>query len=49
MFGIPYVVTVHGGDIDKMAAKSQRIADMTKKFYNKRKQSSLLVTNFGKM
>ena len=31
MFGIPYVVTVHGGDIDKMAAKSQRIADMTKK------------------
>jgi len=30
MFGIPYVVTVHGGDIDKMAAKSQRIADMTK-------------------
>ena len=31
VFGIPYVVTVHGGDIDKMAAKSQRIADMTKK------------------
>lgn len=31
MFGIPYVVTLHGGDIDKMAAKSQRIADMTKK------------------
>jgi teichuronic acid biosynthesis glycosyltransferase TuaC len=31
MFGIPYVVTVHGGDIDKMAAKSQRIANMTKK------------------
>ena len=30
MFGIPYVVTVHGGDIDKMAARSQRIADMTK-------------------
>ena len=30
VFGIPYVVTVHGGDIDKMAAKSQRIADMTK-------------------
>ena len=30
MFGIPYVVTVHGGDIDKMAAKSQRIANMTK-------------------
>lgn len=30
LFGIPYIVTVHGGDIDKMAAKSQRIADMTK-------------------
>ena len=30
MFGIPYVVTVHGGDIDKMAAKSQRIANMTR-------------------
>ena len=23
LFGIPYVVTVHGGDIDQMAAKSQ--------------------------
>lgn len=31
LFSIPYVVTVHGGDIDKMAAKSQRIADMTKR------------------
>jgi teichuronic acid biosynthesis glycosyltransferase TuaC len=31
MFGVPYVVTVHGGDIDKMAAKSQRIANMTRK------------------
>lgn len=31
IFGIPYVVTVHGGDIDQMAAKSQRIADMTKR------------------
>lgn len=30
VFGIPYIVTVHGGDIDKMAAKNQRIADMTK-------------------
>jgi teichuronic acid biosynthesis glycosyltransferase TuaC len=29
MFGIPYVVTVHGGDIDKIATKSQRIANMT--------------------
>lgn len=31
MFGIPYVVTVHGGDIDQMAARSQRIARMTKR------------------
>lgn len=30
LFGLPYVVTVHGGDIDKMAAKSPRIANMTK-------------------
>ncbi|MCM3711731.1 glycosyltransferase [Sporosarcina luteola] len=30
-FGIPYVVTVHGGDIDKMAAKSERIAGYTRK------------------
>lgn len=30
MMGIPYVVTVHGGDIDKMAAKSARIANLTK-------------------
>lgn len=28
--GLPYVVTVHGGDIDKMATKSERIASMTK-------------------
>lgn len=31
LFGIPYVVTVHGGDIDKMAKRNQRIADMTKR------------------
>src|SRR5690606_4070263 len=30
LFGIPYVVTVHGGDIDKMAAKSERIAGYTR-------------------
>jgi len=30
-FGIPYVVTVHGGDIDKMAAKSSRIEKLTTK------------------
>lgn len=29
-FGIPYIVTVHGGDLDKMAAKNARIAKMTK-------------------
>lgn len=29
LFGIPYVVTVHGGDIDKMAVKSARIAKLT--------------------
>lgn len=29
-FGIPYVVTSHGGDIDQMAAKSGRIANLTK-------------------
>lgn len=31
MFKLPYVVTVHGGDIDKMAAKSPAIAKMTKR------------------
>ncbi|MFS0688580.1 glycosyltransferase [Sporosarcina sp. 179-K 8C2 HS] len=31
LFRIPYVVTVHGGDIDKMAAKSERIAGYTRK------------------
>lgn len=30
MFKIPYVVTVHGGDIDKMAKKNAKIASMTK-------------------
>lgn len=29
IFNIPYVVTVHGGDIDKMAKKSERIAKLT--------------------
>lgn len=29
--GIPYVITVHGGDIDKMAAKNALIAKMTKR------------------
>ncbi len=28
-FGIPYVVTIHGGDIDKMAKKSARIKGLT--------------------
>ena len=31
IFGLPYIVTVHGGDIDKMAAKNERIAKMTRK------------------
>lgn len=30
LFNIPYVVTVHGGDLDKMAKKSVRIAKFTK-------------------
>lgn len=30
LMGIPYIVTVHGGDIDKMAAKSNWIANLTK-------------------
>lgn len=30
LFGLPYVVTVHGGDIDKMAAKNPRIANLTR-------------------
>ncbi|MHA6261039.1 glycosyltransferase [Sporosarcina sp. CAU 1771] len=34
MLGIPYVVTVHGGDIDKMAAKSPLIEKLTKKILN---------------
>lgn len=29
VFKIPYVVTVHGGDIDKMAKKNERIRQMT--------------------
>lgn len=31
LFNLPYVVTVHGGDIDKMASKNARIEAMTKK------------------
>lgn len=30
LFKIPYVVTVHGGDIDKMAKKNARIANWTR-------------------
>ena len=29
MFGIPYVVTAHGGDIEKMAKKNERIRKWT--------------------
>lgn len=35
LFGIPYVVTVHGGDIDKMAAKNERIAKSTRNILQK--------------
>lgn len=31
LFRLPYVVTVHGGDIDKMAAKNERIRSATQK------------------
>lgn len=34
LFNIPFVVTVHGGDLDKMAKKSKRIAGFTKKILN---------------
>ena len=34
LFRLPYVVTVHGGDIDKMAAKSPVIAKLTKRILN---------------
>ena len=34
LLGIPYVVTVHGGDIDKMAAKSPVIAKLTGRILN---------------
>ena len=30
LFKLPYVITVHGGDIDKMAAKSKRIEAITR-------------------
>lgn len=34
LMGIPYIVTVHGGDIDKMAKKSARIGKLTKQILN---------------
>ena len=34
VLGIPFVVTVHGGDIDKMAAKSRQIAKLTRLILN---------------
>ncbi|MCM3743942.1 glycosyltransferase [Sporosarcina luteola] len=30
IFGLPYVITVHGGDIDKMAAKNKMIESITR-------------------
>lgn len=41
MLKIPYVVTVHGGDIDKMASKSPVIEKMTKQILNE--ASSVIV------
>lgn len=38
---IPYVVTVHGGDLDKMAKKSTRIASFTKRILQ---ESSAVIT-----
>ncbi|EMR07947.1 D-inositol-3-phosphate glycosyltransferase [Bhargavaea cecembensis DSE10] len=29
LFGVPYVVTVHGGDLDQMARKNAKIRDLT--------------------
>jgi teichuronic acid biosynthesis glycosyltransferase TuaC len=29
LFGVPYVVTVHGGDLDQMARKNSKIRDLT--------------------
>jgi len=37
LMGIPYIVTVHGGDIDKMAAKSAKIAKLTEKILKEAK------------
>ncbi|PIC64454.1 glycosyl transferase family 1 [Sporosarcina sp. P13] len=37
-FNIPYVVTVHGGDLDKMAKKSARIAKYTKRILQEASQ-----------
>lgn len=31
LFGVPYIVTVHGGDLDQMAKKSPRIRQMTER------------------
>lgn len=38
MYKIPYVVTVHGGDLDKMAKKSTRIANFTKSVFQEAAQ-----------
>ncbi|PID14461.1 glycosyl transferase family 1 [Sporosarcina sp. P34] len=41
LWKIPYVVTVHGGDLDKMAKKSERIAKFTKRILQ---ESSMVIT-----
>lgn len=55
LFKIPYVVTVHGGDIDKMAKKSARIAGLTQTILQEathvitvgERLKQEVVTNFG--
>ncbi|WP_432354535.1 glycosyltransferase [Sporosarcina sp. A2] len=55
LFNIPYVVTVHGGDIDKMAKKSARIAGLTQTILQEaahvitvgERLKQEVVTNFG--
>ncbi len=55
LFKIPYIVTVHGGDIDKMAKKNARIAGLTQTILQEashvitvgERLKQEVVTNFG--
>ncbi|REB08813.1 glycosyltransferase family 4 protein [Sporosarcina sp. BI001-red] len=55
LFHLPYVVTVHGGDIDKMAKKGARIAGLTRTILQEathvitvgERLKQEVVTNFG--